>query len=71
MKRNMTIRFHECEHSGDLGGYIHDLRDSGAKILDRGINDEAETGYVDVEIENFEAFLAKFKTTSSFDFSNL
>lgn len=70
-KQNFAIRFHECEHYGDLDMYIYDLRQSGAKIIDSGVNDEAETGYVYVDIENFEAFLVKFKTTSSFDFSSL
>lgn len=69
--KQINVNFHECEHEGDLGGYVYDLRQSGAKILHTTINDESEVGNVVIEVENFEAFMEKFKKTSSCDFSNL
>ena len=65
------IEFYECEHDGDLNNYISDLQESGASVIDSNINHEAEIGHVTIEVEDYEAFLEKFKETDSIDFSSI
>lgn len=66
--KTIRIHFYECEHEGDLGDYKEDIRACGGRILNSGLNYEAETGWVDVEID--DTFMPKFKQTSACGFSN-
>ena len=70
MSRTGVIRFYECEHQGDLNNYCDDLIASGAKVTQRTL-DEDEEGLVKVEVEDYAAFMAKFKTTDAFQMSSL
>ncbi len=70
-KKTLTIRFHECEHSGDLDHYAHDVGASGGRIVSESLNEEAETGTLTVEVDDVDAFKAKFAKTDSHDFSSL
>jgi hypothetical protein len=67
----LKIWFHECEHNGDLDGYIRDLGRSGARVLRSALNEDAEEGVVQVEVEDRTKFVEAFKQTDSFEFSSL
>lgn len=67
--KTITIHFYECEHEGDLDNYLQDVQDSGGKAVNYNLNSDAETCDVDVEVENVEDFLLKFKLTDACDFS--
>ena len=62
--KTIHIKFYECEHNGDLDNYKSDIRDSGGKILNSGLNYEAETGWVEVEID--DKFWERFKQTDAY-----
>ena len=64
----IKIVFSECEHSGDLENYLEDIQKSGGRVSCSSVDDEGE---VIVDIEDKGLFLAQFKTTDSFGFSNL
>jgi hypothetical protein len=64
----IRIHFYECEHYGDLDNYKSDIIESGGRILNAELNYEAETAWVDVEID--ETFMPKFKKTDACAFSN-
>lgn len=66
----IPIEFYECEHDGDLDGYIKDINASGGKVIESRVDHEEETGYVVVEVTDKEAFWAAFKQTSSYGFIN-
>jgi translation elongation factor EF-Ts len=66
----ITLSFYECEHQGDLNHYISDLKSSGATIVDKRINREAEVGTVDVEVNNRTKFIEAFKKTDAYHFLN-
>jgi hypothetical protein len=66
--KKIRLHFCECEHNGDLDNYKDDIRASGGKVVGSELNYEAETGWVDVEID--ETFWDKFKQTDSYGFSN-
>jgi hypothetical protein len=66
-----AIRFYECEHNGDLDRYVEDLRACGAEILSQVVDEDAEEGVVEVEVLDTCDFLARFKKTDSFGFSNI
>ena len=67
----IKIVFSECEHSGDLENYLEDIQKSGGRVICSSVGDEEEVGEVIVDIEDKGLFLAQFKTTDSFGFSNL
>jgi len=66
--KTIKLYFYECEHEGDLGNYKEDVRDSGGKILNSGLNYEAETGWLEVEID--DKFWERFKQTNSYGYIN-
>ena len=68
-----TLKFYECEHEGDLSHYKADITASGGKVISSRLSDdeESEPGIIVFEIEDKNTFLAKFKTTDSYGFSNL
>jgi len=68
MAKIYTLSFSECEHDGDLDNYKGDIISSGGKIVDSGVNHNEETGWVKVEIEDKDAFLAKFRETDAYGF---
>lgn len=68
MAKIYRLTFSECEHDGDLDNYKGDIISSGGKIVDSGVNHEEETGWVKVEIEDKDAFLAKFRETDAYGF---
>ena len=70
MKR-ATVRFHECEHDGDMERYVADLTASGAKVLATSIDEDEEEGTAGIEVENVPDFLQRLKQTESAGFSNI
>jgi hypothetical protein len=70
MSRTIHLRFYECEHHGDLNAYVHDLRQSGAKVLDQCLNEAAEEAVVKLTVEDFPAFKAAWQQTESADFAD-
>ena len=68
-----TISFSECEHHGDLEDYEQDLRKSGAKIISSEVNEDEETGYIEIELEQAKVaeFMEEFRITESYEFSSL
>jgi hypothetical protein len=69
----ITITFDECEHTGDMDMYYGDIQDAGGKADWNSItiDHDAEVGTIEVEVEDYQTFLAEFKKTDAFDFSNL
>ena len=67
-----SIEFYECEHGGDLENYLSDMRDCGATIISSYVDSEDEIGYVTYEVDedNLETFMDKFKDTEAYDFVN-
>lgn len=74
-RKRLTLRFYECEHTGDLSRYEDDVFESGAKVIESGfspgLSPDEEEAWVRIEIEDFEAFRAKFIKTEAFEFSNV
>jgi hypothetical protein len=68
MAKIYRLTFSECEHDGDLDNYKDDIISSGGKIVDSGVNHDEESGWVKVEIEDKDAFLAKFRETDAYGF---
>lgn len=68
-----TLIFSECEHEGDLRNYEDDLRDSGATIISSECNYEAETGTIEIEIDDkdYKSFVEKFNETDSNGYCHL
>lgn len=73
MSEGITIvaTCHECEHEGDMGNYLYDLRKSGAEILGSSINHDEETGEITMRIPDAVDFMQKFKNTDSYGFVSL
>jgi len=68
-----TFEFYECEHSGDLGSYEDDVRESGGEIISSELNPRDELGTISIKFENkekYEEFMKKFKETNAYDFIN-
>ena len=67
-----SIEFYECEHGGDLENYLSDMRDCGATIISSYVDSEDEIGYVTYEVDedNLETFMDKFKDTEAYEFVN-
>lgn len=67
----ITLRFRECEHEGDLEDYAQDVGRCGGSIVGSELNSDAETGALYVQFRN-EAeqsrFFDQFRHTDSFDF---
>jgi hypothetical protein len=61
-------RFSECEHEGDLENYKTDIINSGGKIVDSGVDHEAEEGWIRFETDDKDAFMVKFKQTDAYGF---
>lgn len=66
-----VINFDECEHTGDMDMYYGDIQDAGGKPDWNSItiDHDAETGSIEVEVEDIQAFITKFKETDAFDFA--
>lgn len=72
MPRRGVIVFYECEHNGDLDSYLTDLRRCpGVKILGSTVDEDAEEGRVMVEVADLQAFIAAFRQTGAYGFSNM
>ncbi len=67
------ISFTECEHSGDMDMYFGDIQDAGGNPNWNSIeiDHDAEEGSVEVEVDDYKTFLAEFKKTDAYEFSNL
>lgn len=68
MSFNTALSFGECEHDGDLDVYCVDLTKCGATIKSRSVMEDEEQGYVEIEVEDWNEFLVKFKETESYGF---
>lgn len=60
-----TIRFHSCETDAALAPLGEDLRRCGARIISGHAEPITEVGYVRVEVPDWDAFIARFRETKS------
>lgn len=65
---NITLIFSECEHHGDMDGYISDVVQSGGKIQNQKLDTRDETCQLEISIEDATLFWKKMRETDSFDF---
>lgn len=66
------ITFQECEHTGDMDMYYGDIKDAGG-VPDWNsitIDHDAEVGTIEVEVEDIQAFITKFKETDASGFAS-
>ena len=68
MAIRLRIPFTECEHDGDMNNYAGDIRACGGTIVRTSVNPDAEEGYAIVEVDDKDAFIAKFKETDAYQF---
>lgn len=66
-----VINFDECEHTGDMDMYYGDIQDAGGKADWNSItiDHDAETGSIEVEVDDIKDFTAKFSKTDAADFA--
>jgi hypothetical protein len=69
--KTKTIYFYECEHSGDLDHYADDAAKAGASVIDTGLDDDGENGWIRVTTSDWDTFVSAFSDTDSFGFSSL
>ena len=62
----VTLRFNDCEHYGDLDDHKIDVRNSGGKITDFGVDYQNEKGWIVASVP--EDFWKKFELTSAYGF---
>jgi hypothetical protein len=68
MATRLRIPFTECEHDGDMDNYAGDIRACGGTIVRTSVDPDAEEGYAIVEVDDKDAFIAKFKQTDAYQF---
>ncbi len=61
--------FYECEHDGDLGGYVADLGRAGATVVSQRLL-SSETCEVVIRVSDWPSFVRRFKETPSADFTD-
>lgn len=71
--KTLNLRFRNCEHGGDLARFEDDVVAAGASVVEADVDLDAERGIITAEVEDkdYDTFLAKFKATRAYDFSNL
>lgn len=64
----LRLHYYECEHEGDLQRHESDLVDLGVKVHSTNCDPDSETGVIEIEVPDLEAFKAQFKTSNASDF---
>ena len=67
-----VINFDECEHTGDMDMYYGDIQDTGGTPDWNSItiDHDAETGSIEVEVDDIKDFTEKFGETDAADFAS-